>query len=96
MTRHALHQACGGWTQHGHCQGPAAPRATSSFPGLPDGPGTVVDGGFLGAYTTCSTAMDETAQLVENGATAPAIGNLIIPLAASVTAATLGWAVVAA
>ena len=52
---------------------------------------TVVAGGFLGAYTTFSTAMYETARLLEDGATRAAFGNLLLPLAASVAAAALGW-----
>jgi len=52
---------------------------------------TVVAGGFLGAYTTFSTAMYETARLLEDGATRVAFGNLLLPLAASVAAAALGW-----
>ncbi len=52
---------------------------------------TVVAGGFLGAYTTFSTAMYETARLLEDGATRVAVGNLLLPLAASVAAAGLGW-----
>lgn len=52
---------------------------------------TVVAGGFLGAYTTFSTAMYETARLLEDGATRVAAGNLLLPLVASVAAAGLGW-----
>jgi CrcB protein len=63
--------------------------------GLPDGVGTVVAGGFIGAYTTFSTAMYETARLVEDGATPHAIANLTIPLVASALAATLGYVLVA-
>ncbi len=52
---------------------------------------TVVAGGFLGAYTTFSTAMYETARLLEDGATRVAASNLLLPLVASVAAAALGW-----
>lgn len=51
---------------------------------------TVVAGGFLGAYTTFSTAMYETARLLEDGANRVVIGNLLFPLGASVVAAALG------
>ncbi len=61
---------------------------------LPDGLDTVVAGGFLGAYTTFSTAMYQTAQLLDEDATATAASNLLITLAASVVAAILGWATV--
>lgn len=61
---------------------------------LPDEVGLVATGGFLGAYTTFSTAMVETARLIEDGATAAAIGNLTIPLVASIMAAALGHGLV--
>ena len=52
---------------------------------------TIVAGGFLGAYTTFSTAMYETMRLAEDGARAQAFANLVVPLGLSVSAATLGW-----
>lgn len=58
---------------------------------LPAGLGTVAADGLLGAYTTSSTEMYGTAELVEDRATAAAISNLIVPTG-SATAATLGWA----
>lgn len=58
--------------------------------------GLVVAGGFLGAYTTFSTAMYETVRLLEDGAPRLAIANLLVPLLGSVVAATLGWVLVAA
>jgi fluoride exporter len=55
---------------------------------------TVVAGGFLGAYTTFSTAMYETSRLLEDGAHRVALVNLVAPLGASVAAASLGWGLV--
>jgi fluoride exporter len=52
---------------------------------------TVVAGGFLGAYTTFSTAMYETAQLLDRGSRGVAVANLLVPLVASLVAATTGW-----
>ncbi len=51
----------------------------------------VVGGGFLGAYTTFSTAMYESVKLLEQGAHRHAVTNLTLPLATSIAAATLGW-----
>ncbi len=51
----------------------------------------VLAGGFLGAYTTFSTAMYESVRLLEDGARAEAAANLALPLVSSVTAASLGW-----
>lgn len=59
--------------------------------GFPDGFDTIVAGGFLGAYTTFSTSMYETATLVEEQRYAVSAINLIISLAACVVAATLGY-----
>jgi len=56
----------------------------------------VVAGGFLGAYTTFSTAMYETLRLLEDGARRLAVGNLVLPLFGSVLAATGGWMLVTA
>jgi fluoride exporter len=55
---------------------------------------TVVAGGFLGAYTTFSTAMYETVQLLDEGSRGVAIGNVLAPLVASVVAAMAGWWIV--
>jgi fluoride exporter len=52
----------------------------------------VVAGGFLGAYTTFSTAMYESMRLAEDGARAETLANLLVPLVLSVTAAAAGWA----
>jgi fluoride exporter len=52
---------------------------------------TVVAGGFLGAYTTFSTAMYETGRLLEEGDRRVAIVNLLAPLLLSVAAAWAGW-----
>jgi fluoride exporter len=51
----------------------------------------VVGGGFLGAYTTFSTAMYETLRLWEAGARLVAVTYLLAPLLLAVAAATLGW-----
>ncbi len=56
----------------------------------------VVAGGFLGAYTTFSTATYETVRLLEDGARRLAVSNLVVPLLGSVSAATGGWMLVAA
>ncbi len=56
----------------------------------------IVAGGFLGAYTTFSTAMYETVRLLEDGARRLAIGNLVVPMVGSVLAATGGWMLVTA
>ncbi len=58
---------------------------------LDPGVGQVVAGGFLGAYTTFSTAMYESVRLLEEGARRQAVTNLALPLVASVAAAALGW-----
>jgi fluoride exporter len=52
---------------------------------------TVVAGGYLGAYTTFSTAMYETARLVEEGRRRVAAVNLLAPLLLSFAAALAGW-----
>jgi fluoride exporter len=51
----------------------------------------VVAGGYLGAYTTFSTAMYETARLLEEGDRRVAVVNLLAPLLLSVVAAAVGW-----
>jgi len=51
----------------------------------------VLAGGFLGAYTTFSTAMYESVRLLENGARREAAINLVLPLLSSVLAAVVGW-----
>lgn len=56
----------------------------------------IVAGGFLGAYTTFSTAMYETVRLIEDGARRVAVSNLVVPLVGSVFAATGGWMLVTA
>jgi fluoride exporter len=52
---------------------------------------TIVAGGYLGAYTTFSTAMYETARLIEEAVWRPAVVNLVLPLVLSVAAAGAGW-----
>jgi fluoride exporter len=51
----------------------------------------VVAGGFLGAYTTFSTAMVETALLLERRAPARALLNLLGPVLLATLAALAGW-----
>ena len=51
----------------------------------------VLAGGFLGAYTTFSTAMYESVRLLEDGARREAAINLVLPLLVSVGAAAIGW-----
>lgn len=51
----------------------------------------VVSGGYLGAYTTFSTAMYETARLFEEGDRRVAVVNLLLPLLLSLVAAGVGW-----
>jgi len=58
---------------------------------LPAEFGRVVAGGFLGAYTTFSTAMVETLQLRERAGTAAALGHLLAESLAALAAAGLGW-----
>lgn len=61
---------------------------------LPAELGRVVAGGFLGAYTTFSTAMVETLQLREHAGSAAAITHLLAESLAALAAAGLGWWVV--
>ena len=51
----------------------------------------VLAGGFLGAYTTFSTAMYESVRLLEDGARREAAITLVLPLLSSVLAAVVGW-----
>lgn len=53
---------------------------------------TVVAGGFLGAYTTFSTAMYESVHLLVDRHFVRGILYVLTPLVASVGAAWLGWA----
>ncbi len=50
----------------------------------------VVGGGLLGAYTTFSTWMIETLEMIERGRWRAAIGNLAWPVAAGLAAAAAG------
>ena len=59
---------------------------------LSDRLAVVVAGGFLGAYTTFSTAMYETVRLLEAGQPGRAVANLTLPLLGAVIAAAAGWA----
>jgi fluoride exporter len=51
----------------------------------------VVAGGFLGAYTTFSTAMMESALLLEQRLPARAVANLLVPALLAMAAALAGW-----
>ena len=51
----------------------------------------VMAGGFLGAYTTFSTAMMESALLLEQRRTGRALANLLAPVVLATAAALLGW-----
>jgi CrcB protein len=50
----------------------------------------------LGSFTTFSTWMLETERLAEDGESAVALANLVVPLAAGLAASGLGWAIGAA
>lgn len=54
----------------------------------------VLAGGFLGAFTTFSTAMYDTARLLEERAWWRAAVNLVGVLVLAVVAAAFGWALV--
>jgi fluoride exporter len=58
--------------------------------------GTVVAGGFLGAYTTFSTAMYETVRLLEEGGRLAAVANLLLTAVAALLAAVVGMSLVLA
>lgn len=62
--------------------------------GLDDTVRVVVAGGFLGAYTTFSTAMFQTVVLIEAGAHPRALVNAALPLIVGTAAALAGWALV--
>lgn len=49
--------------------------------------------GTLGAFTTFSTWMFETDRLAEDGEARLALANIVVPLAAGLGAALVGWAV---
>jgi CrcB protein len=59
---------------------------------VPDELVTVVAGGFLGAFTTFSTAMVEVLDLLQRGATGPALVRASVPVVAAVLAAAAGFA----
>jgi CrcB protein len=60
------------------------------YHGLTDTPRVVVGTGFLGAYTTFSTFMYETARLYEDGARYESALNVVASVAAGLGAAALG------
>jgi fluoride exporter len=63
---------------------------------VPHAVGTVVAGGYLGAYTTFSTAMYETVRLLEDGGRVAALLNLLLPAVIGLLAALVGsWLVLA-
>ena len=54
----------------------------------------IVAGGFLGAYTTFSTAVYEAVRHLDRGERASAVAHLLLSMIGSVTAAALGFALV--
>jgi fluoride exporter len=50
--------------------------------------------GYLGAFTTFSTAMLQTVDLLMAGARGRAVVHAVLPLVASVGAASVGWTLV--
>jgi fluoride exporter len=62
---------------------------------VPEDVRLVVAGGFLGAYTTFSTAMVESVRLLEEGATVTSLAALLVPLVLGVGAATAAFVLVA-
>jgi fluoride exporter len=62
---------------------------------LPVEVAVVVAGGFLGAYTTFSTAMVEVVRRVETGEFRRAGVVLVVPLVLATAAAWVGWWLVA-
>lgn len=55
---------------------------------------TIVAGGFLGAYTTFSTAVYEATWLLERGERTTAVVHLLMTMVGSVVAAVLGFRLV--
>ena len=53
--------------------------------------GLIVAGGFLGAYTTFSTAMVESVRMLEERAPVRAVLNLLVPVVLATVAALSGW-----
>lgn len=62
---------------------------------LPPGVLTAVGTGFCGALTTFSTFGYETLQLLRQGSTTAALGNVLGSLAAGLVACVAGWEAVA-
>jgi fluoride exporter len=53
-----------------------------------------VAGGFLGAYTTFSTAMYQSARLLEDGESLLGLVSLVVPLVLATVAALVGYLLV--
>jgi CrcB protein len=64
--------------------------------GLHDTPRLVIGTGFIGAYTTFSTFLYETIQLIEHGARLDALVNTTLSLVLGLGAAATGLALAAA
>jgi fluoride exporter len=85
----------GTWTINGSGSFAAGVVGGLATGGMPDEVAVVVAGGFLGAYTTFSTAMVEAARRFEAGEHGRASVVLVLPLVLATAAAAAGWWLVA-